>query len=82
MTTYLENRLQRYEDNYHAGNLIISDTLFDQLENNLMRINPYTAYFPNKKELPFLSLPKDKMSEFNEILIPDKRFKIVRNLER
>lgn len=82
MTTYLENRLQRCEDNYHAGNALISDTLFDQLENNLMRINSNTVYFTNKKELPFPSLSKDKILEFIEVLLPDIRLKILRNLER
>ena len=45
MTTYLEERLQCYDDNYRAGNALVSDSQFDQLENNLMRINPKADYF-------------------------------------
>ena len=36
---------------------------YDQLENNLMRINPKSDYFTNKKALPLPSLPKDQIEE-------------------
>ena len=76
MTTYLEERLQWYDDNYRAGNALISDAQFDQLENNLMRINPKADYFTNKKALPLPSLPKDQITEFIEGLLPDTRLLI------
>ena len=73
MTTYLEERLKWYDDNYRAGNALISDAQFDQLENNLMRINPNSDYFSNKKSLPLPSLPKNNLEEFIEGLLPDTR---------
>ena len=73
MSTYLEERLQWYDENYRAGNALISDKQFDQLENNLMRINPNSDYFSNKKALPLPSLPKDRIEEFIEGLLPDTR---------
>ena len=76
MTTYLEERLQCYDDNYRAGNALVSDYQFDQLENNLMRINPKADYFTNKKALPLPSLPKDRITEFIEGLLPDTRLLI------
>ena len=76
MTTYLEERLQCYDDNYRAGNALVSDYQFDQLENNLMRINPKADYFTNKKALPLPSLPKDQITEFIEGLLPDTRLLI------
>ena len=76
MTTYLEERLQWYDENYRSGNALISDKQFDQLENNLMRINPNSDYFTNKKALPLPSLPKDQISEFLEGLLPTTRLLI------
>ncbi len=73
MTSYLEERLQWYDENYRAGNALISDAQFDQLENNLMRIDPKSDYFNNKKSLPLPSLPKDRIEEFIEGLLPDTR---------
>ena len=40
MSTYLEERIQWYEENYRNGNALISDAQFDQLENNLKRVSP------------------------------------------
>ena len=73
MTTYLEERLQWYDDNYRAGNALISDSQFDKLESNLFRVNPKADYFTNKKALPLPSLPKDQIEEFIEGLLPDTR---------
>ena len=73
MTTYLEERLQWYDDNYRAGNALISDAQFDKLEANLFRVNPKADYFTNKKALPLPSLPKDRIEEFIEGLLPDTR---------
>ena len=40
MTTYLEERLEWYDHNYRIGNALITDKQFDQLEKNLLRIDP------------------------------------------
>ena len=37
MKTYLEERIEWYDDNYRNGNALISDKQFDQLEKNLLR---------------------------------------------
>ena len=76
MSTYLEERLKWYDDNYRAGNALISDEQFDHLEKNLLRINPDCDYFTNKKALPLPSLPKDRIEEFIEGLLPDTRLLI------
>ena len=47
MSTYLEERIRWYDDNYRNGNALISDAQFDQLENNLKRVNPNSDYFTN-----------------------------------
>ena len=73
MSTYLEERLKWYDDNYRAGNALISDEQFDHLEKNLLRVNPKSDYFTNKKALPLPSLPKDRIEEFIEGLLPDTR---------
>ena len=64
MSSYLEERIRWYDDNYRSGNALLSDDQFDQLENNLKRVNPNSDYFTNKKALPLPSLPKDQISEF------------------
>ena len=73
MSTYLEEKVEFYDQEYRAGRALITDKQFDQLENNLMRINPNSDYFSNKKALPLPSLPKDQISEFIEGLLPDTR---------
>ena len=73
MSSYLEERIRWYDDNYRSGNALISDAQFDQLENNLKRVNPDCDYFNNKKALPLPSLPKDQIQEFIEGLLPDTR---------
>ena len=37
MKTYLEERIEWYDDNYRNGNALISDKQFDQLEKNLLK---------------------------------------------
>ena len=73
MTTYLEERIKWYDENYRSGNALITDKQFDQLERNLLRIDPNCDYFTNKKSLPLPSLPKDQIEEFIEGLLPDTR---------
>ena len=73
MSSYLEERVKWYDENYRSGNALISDKQFDQLEKNLLRVNPDCDYFANKKALPLPSLPKDNIEEFLEGLLPDTR---------
>ena len=76
MTTYLEERLEWYDHNYRIGNALITDKQFDQLEKNLLRIDPDCDYFTNKKSLPLPSLKKNSIDEFLEGLLPDTRLLI------
>ena len=64
MSTYLEERLEWYDDNYRMGTPLISDAQFDQLEANLYRVNPKANYFTKKSILPLPSLPKNRIEEF------------------
>ena len=73
MSTYLEERLQWYDDNYRAGNALITDAQFDQLEQNLQRIDPKCDYFISKNKLILPSLPKDQIKEFLEGLLKKTR---------
>ncbi|ABM72454.1 NAD-dependent DNA ligase N-terminus [Prochlorococcus marinus str. MIT 9515] len=73
MTIYLEERIEWYDHNYRMGTPLISDVQFDQLEANLYRVNPKANYFHKKSILPLPSLPKDKISEFLEGLLPNTR---------
>ena len=76
MNTFLEERLEYYDQEYRNGRALITDTQFDQLEKNLLRINPDCDYFTNKKALPLPSLEKDSIEEFIEGLLPDTRLLI------
>ena len=76
MRSYLEERVKWYDENYRLGNALITDKHFDQLEKNLLRVDPNCDYFTNKKSLPLPSLPKDQIEEFIEGLLPDTRLLI------
>ena len=76
MKSYLEERIKYYDEEYRAGRSLITDSQFDQLEKNLLRIEPKCDYFNNKKALPLPSLPKDQISEFLEGLLPNTRLLI------
>ena len=76
MSSYLEERIKYYDEEYRAGRALISDKQFDQLEKNLLRINPKCDYFNQKNNLMLPSLPKDQISEFLEGLLPDTRLLI------
>ena len=76
MTSYLEEKVEYFDKEYRAGRSLITDSQFDQLEKNLLRIDPNSDYFTNKKALPLPSLPKDQISEFLEGLLPDTRLLI------
>jgi len=55
------------------GNPLINDNQFDKLEANLFRVDPKANYFSKKSILPLPSLPKDRIEEFIEGLLPDTR---------
>ena len=76
MSTYLEERIKYYDEEYRAGRALITDKQFDQLEKNLFRIDPDCDYFTNRKALPLPSLEKDSIDEFIEGLLPDTRLLI------
>ena len=48
MKTYLEERIEWYDDNYRNGIALISDKQCDQLEKNLLRTDPSCDYFKKK----------------------------------
>ena len=76
MKTYLEERIEWYDDNYRNGNALISDKQFDQLEKNLLRTNPNCDYFKKKNKLVLPSLEKDSIDEFLKGLLADTRLLI------
>ena len=76
MKTYLEERIEWYDDNYRNGNALISDKQFDQLEKNLLRTNPNCDYFKKKNKLVLPSLEKDSIDEFLKGLLVDTRLLI------
>ena len=76
MKTYLEERIEWYDDNYRNGNALISDHQFDQLERNLLRTNPNSDYFKKKNKLVLPSLEKDSIDKFLKGLLPDTRLLI------
>ena len=76
MKTYLEERINWYEENYRVGGALISDKQFDHLEKNLLRIDPTCNYFNKKNKLFLPSLPKDETKQFLEGLLPDTRLLI------
>ena len=81
MSTYLEERIEWYDHNYRVGTPLISDTQFDQLEANLYKINPKANYFTKKSNLPLPSLPRDRIKEFIEGLLPNTRLIIEPKLD-
>ena len=76
MKSYLEERIEWYDYNYRNGNALISDKQFDQLEKNLLRIDPNCDYFSKKNNLVLPSLEKGSIDEFLEGLLPDTRLLI------
>ena len=76
MKTYLEERIEWYDDNYRNGNALISDKQFDQLEKNLLRTNPNCDYFKKKNKLVLPLLKNDSIDEFLKGLLADTRLLI------
>ena len=70
MKTYLEERIEWYDDNYRNGNALISDKQFDQLEKNLLRTNPNCDYFKKKNKLV---LPSLETVSYTHLTLPTKR---------
>ena len=81
MKTYLEERIEWYDDNYRNGNALISDKQFDQLEKNLLRTNPNCDYFKKKNKLVLPSLEKDSINEFLKGLLVDTKLLIEPKIE-
>ena len=61
MKTYLEERIESYEDNLRNGNALISDKHFDQLGKNLLGTKPNCDYFKKKNKLVLPLLAKDSI---------------------
>jgi len=76
MKTYLEERIEWYDNNYRNGNALISDKQFDQLEKNLLRTHPNCDYFKKKNKLVLPSLQKDSIDKFLKGLLSDTRLLI------
>ena len=76
MKTYLEERIEWFDENYRNGNSLISDKQFDQLEKNLLRTNPNCDYFKKKNNLVLPSLEKDSLNEFLKGLLPNTKLLI------
>ena len=76
MSTYLEERIKYYDEEYRAGRALISDKQFDQLEKNLLRINPKCDYFNKQNNLILPSLAKDNIQEFLDGILSDTRLLI------
>ena len=70
-TKTLSNKVNFLDQQYRQGSALVSDRQFDQLENNLRRIDPKNDYFNQKLVLP--SLDNGRLNEFLENLLPDTR---------
>ena len=70
LNKYLQQRIEYFDEQYRNGNALISNKKFDQLEVNLERIDPLADYFIAKNNLTLPSLPKDRIDEFIEGLLP------------
>ena len=76
MRTYLEERIKYYDEEYRVGRPLISDKQFDQLEKNLLRVDPKCDYFNQKNNLMLPTLPKKQISELLKGLLPNTRLLI------
>ena len=73
MVSYLEERIEWYDQNYRMGNALITNQQYDKLEANLYRVDPNANYFNKKSLLPLPSLPKNEIKEFLKGLLTDTR---------
>nr|BAR34066.1 DNA ligase, NAD-dependent (TIGR00575) [uncultured Mediterranean phage uvMED] len=67
----LEQQVKHLDKHYRDGNALVSDKQFDQLEKQLLAINPDSDYFTNRDALPLPSLEKDTIDDFIEGLHKD-----------
>ena len=67
----LANQVKFLDQQYRNGAALVSDAEFNQLENNLRRIDPKNDYFNQKLVLP--SLDNGRPDEFLTNLLPDTR---------
>ena len=75
----LVNTVKFLDQQYRKGVALVSDSHFDQLENNLRRIVPEDDYFNQKFVLP--SLCKGKEQEFLKKLLPNTRLIIAPKID-
>ena len=76
MKTYLEEKIEYFDEEYRVVRALISDDQFDNLEKNLEKIDPKCDYFKKKNHLILQSLPKDQLQEFLDGLQPTTRLLI------
>ena len=75
----LANTVKFLDHQYRNGAALVSDAEFNQLENNLRRIDPKNDYFNQKLVLP--SLDNGRPDEFLENLLPDTRLIITPKID-
>ena len=76
MNRYLEERIEYQNEENQERSALMSDAQFDQLERNLLRIDPDCDYFNKNNNLILSSLPKDQLREFLDSLLPSTRLLI------
>ena len=72
----LEQQVKHLDKHYRDGNALVSDKQFDQLEKQLLAINPDSDYFTNRDALPLPSLEKDPIEDFLDGLAKDEQIVI------
>ena len=76
MKIYLKELIEYYDKKHYAVNALISDSQFDQLEKNLLRINSKCDYFNKKNNLILPIVPKNQIIKFLEGLLPTTKLLI------
>ena len=76
MKKYIEKQLDYSDKGDRNINSHKSDAQFDQLENNLLRISSNCNYLTNKCSITLPSLPKNKIEDFIEGLLPNTKLLI------
>ena len=76
MKTYLEDRIEWSDHNYRNGNTLIPERQFDQLEKNLLKIDPNCDYFSKNNKLVLPSLEKNSINDFLKSLLTNTRLLI------
>ncbi len=73
MASLSEDDLKFLDNQYRVGNPIVSDQEFDQLERNLMRINPKCSYFEEKNKLTLATVKNSNYKRFLNSLLKNTR---------